>query len=376
MNVVESRNLFVDSSATQRGESRSVTLSVPQGMMECQDHQTLRVTLASFQMRKNFYNVNQHNNTFFVFAKTGVPATPVAYHQVEISPGDYQYRNQQLDAIQSSLATQMNASVVVALKAMGATAPTCVSAWQANTGRWVLEIKNVPATWTDIKLVSFKIPDYRGTPQNLITKAVAGNSGFAFQSSSDLLGGCPHTKIDLGGTTDLEQYDELTSMFVSTAPLAAQDQSFVGLFKAALSTDDSIYVRTNLQNTGFQTAGFDTGGDQYPQIRATQILAKVSLANLQNRSVFFTTDRVVVASPPAQGSNQPTSTYEAFDTEIIDYQDKGDLVYSLRLTNRNISEFNLSITDRLGRLLPAISNEQVACNNMSWTATLRIDVLE
>ena len=86
MNVVESRNLFVDSSATQRGESRSVTLSVPQGMMECQDHQTLRVTLASFQMRKNFYNVNQHNNTFFVFAKTGVPATPVAYHQVEISP--------------------------------------------------------------------------------------------------------------------------------------------------------------------------------------------------------------------------------------------------------------------------------------------------
>lgn len=376
MNVVESRNLFVDSSATQRGESRSITLSVPQGMMECQDHQTLRITLASFQMRKNFYNVNQHNNTFFIFAKTGVSASPVAYHKVEILPGDYQFHNQQLDAIQSSIATQMDASMVVALKAMGAAAPTCVSAWQAYTGRWVVAIDKVPSTWTDIKLVSFKIPNYRGTPANLITKAIAGNSGLAFQSSSDLMGGCPHTKMDLTGTTDLEQYDQLTPMFASTAPLASQKQSFIGLFKAALSTDDSVYVRTNLQNTGFQTAGFDTGGDQFPQIRATQILAKVSLANLHNRSVFFTTDRIVLASPPAQGSNQPTSTYEAFDTEIIDYQDKGDLVYSLRLTNRNISEFNLSITDRLGRLLPPISNEQIACNNMSWTATLRIDVLE
>lgn len=363
MNVVQSRNLFVDSSTTQRGESRNMNLSVPQGMMTCGDHQSLRVTLASFQMRKNFYNVNQHNNTFYVYASTaGVITSGVC----TVEPGDYTFFEASANFVAGSFSNALEAAIIRGLKLAGAPAPTCTATYTSFTGQWNVTIAAVPAAWTAMKLVAFKIPNYTATPANIITQAVSNLLGSEFQSSADLLGGCP-TKINSVTGTDLEQFDLLTDLWTPTTALAAQTQTFLGQFKAALSTDDSVYVRTNLQNTGFQTAGFDTGGNLYPQIASTQILGKISLANIPRRTSWRTLT--------AAGAFE-SQTYESFDTAIIDYQDRGDLVYSLRLTNRNITEFTLRITDRLGRLIPAISNEQISCNNMSWTATLRIDVLE
>jgi len=373
MNVVESRNLFVDSSATQRGESRDLHLSVPQGMMECQDHQTLRVTLSSFQMRKNFYNVNGNNNAVYLYVRNGAaaPASPISYGRGIITPGDYNFYNKQKDPTPGSLCSALEAAVLQAIKAIdGTAAPDCACTWSPITGRLIVDITKVPAAWSDMKLVAFKIKDYKGSPENLITKAVGVYPYTAFQSSSDLLGGCPHTRMDISGT-DSAQYDLLTPLFKSTGALAGQAQTFIGDFKAALSTDNAIYVRTNLQNTGYQTAGFDTSGQLFPQIVQTQILAKVSLAELPRNPSQITTDLVPVANPQPQ-----TTSYQISDTPIINYQDKGDMIYSLLLTNRNISEFNLRVTDRLGRLLPPISQEQINCDNMNWTATIRIDVLE
>ena len=367
MNVIQSKNLFVDTSTTAIGESRNILIPCPQGMMMCEAHQRLRVTLASFIMRKNFYSISQHNSIFYFFAKGA--ASVITSGRCVIANGNWQF----FDAAgahhsQIALATGINKALVAGMKGAGLAAPAPLTDWNPLTGRWYGDVPR-DASWTEIKIVAFTINDYKNISGNIISDAIGTNRFDAYQSSNVILGGCAHTNMDVTGTP-AEQFDQLRTVW-DVENGAGVLSVFSSQFMGSLSDDNAIYLRTTLNNSGYETAGFQTGGTGFPIVTGTSILAKILINNADLGSTHSEPD-----DEQAVDKTGGISSFHIPDTQIITFEDKGDLLYSLILNDRNVSEFSLRLTDRLGRLLPAVSNEQIECNNLSFTACLRIDTLE
>ena len=62
--------------------------------------------------------------------------------------------------------------------------------------------------------------------------------------------------------------------------------------------------------------------------------------------------------------------------ELVKYTDNGNNMYSILLEAKRVSNLRLFVTDSFGRLWPEISTEQIACNAMPFTASMRIDVFQ
>jgi hypothetical protein len=192
-----------------------------------------------------------------------------------------------------------------------------------------------------------------------------------FQNSYELYGGC-FVKEDPGKDATLattapernatvpsfeDQWDSLRSLFVIDGLLHTSS------FNATLQTEENIYLRTDLHNSSFQTAGFDSGNLRAPQVIASRILAKIPLNN-----PTFAITKTDEAQPVVSNYERPY--------ELIKYIDNGNSMYSILLTSKKISTMRLYITDSFGRLWPEISQAQIDCNAMPFTASLRIDVFQ
>jgi hypothetical protein len=94
--VKQSRLIFIDS---ELNGSPNAVVEFPSQPFSvcCSDH--MRLTLLSFQMRRNWYSVNATNNTFYIFnaAQTG------AYVEVKIVPDSYESMDELAAAVQKAL---------------------------------------------------------------------------------------------------------------------------------------------------------------------------------------------------------------------------------------------------------------------------------
>ena len=99
--IVKSRLVFLDSdSVVTNGIGTDFRVSFPSGQITAGDGQFLRVSLQNFSMLKNFYNINENNNT--VACRT--QATPV-YAPVSIPTKDYAEYYDIVEAFGTALAT-------------------------------------------------------------------------------------------------------------------------------------------------------------------------------------------------------------------------------------------------------------------------------
>jgi hypothetical protein len=128
-----------------------------------------------------------------------------------------------------------------------------------------------------------------------------------------------------------------------------------------LSTEENIYLRTNLNNTSFQTAGYDTGSNKYPEIVSSNILAKIPI---QSGIIDYQTS----SGTPDEGAITQNKS------NVIFYTDNGSNIYSMYLQTKNQGSIRLYLTDSYGRALAISSPEMLSCNGIYWTATLRVDV--
>lgn len=62
--VKEHRNIFIDSRAGTQNNHKS-QIHLPTQSFNCQGDELMRITLNSFSMRRNFYKINETNNTFY-----------------------------------------------------------------------------------------------------------------------------------------------------------------------------------------------------------------------------------------------------------------------------------------------------------------------
>lgn len=325
MSIVEQRNLFINSEDPLVGSSLDLSLNLPQGVMTCNEDQSMKLVLNSFTMRKNWYSTNKYNNVFYIVAEkppANVGDPPIIVSAPVVIPeGNYPDFNTFTTAIGVVLKTALKAAP---FNVPDATVNETVS-YNTTTQKLSIEFTTQPNTFNSFKLVSFTMLGNRSTFLNTI---IAGDEINAFQDCFDHLGGCKHTDLT---TSD---YAGLKEMFSSTS--VGDTHTFTGYFMASLSTEELVYLRTNLNSTNFQTSGFDTHNNKFPAITNSTILAKIPIK------------------------------------DIIHYEDNGDKLFSINLLGKKISSVRLFITDSYGRLLPEVSPEQVKCSGIAFACSLKV----
>lgn len=344
--LVDTRNLFVSTESVTNGNSLDTTFFLPQGLMSCDESQRMRLSLLTFSMRQNWYNINQYNNRFYLVAVDAVGVI-LSSALVTIARGNYSSYDNSVFGLTVALETAMG----TALTAMGITGHNVAVVWDSVTGKLQMtyDASSQP-TYINIKHLAFTINNYTSSGGSLVQDIIGTNNVTAYQDVFEILGGCKNVKNEVSVFSELKDIFDTT--FVANAMTAT---SYWG---ASLNTMENIYIRTNLNNTSFQSAGFDTGSSKYPDIVSSNILAKIPIGN---NNFAYQTDTVRKMISQEQ-------------SKVIYYTDNGNNLFSMYLQTKQQTSMRLYVTDAYGRPLSIESPEQLSCNGMYWTATMRIDV--
>jgi hypothetical protein len=151
--------------------------------------------------------------------------------------------------------------------------------------------------------------------------------------------------------------------------------TMTSFYNASLNSEEAIYLRTDLNSTSFQTSGFDSGSQLFPYIVNSQILAKIPLNNAISVFVQESGSSVTDEGAPVTSTSTADYRYER-PYELIQYTDNGNNIYSIILVSKKVNSMRLFVTDSYGRLLPEISQQQINCDGMNFTASLRVDIFQ
>ena len=231
-------------------------------------------------------------------------------------------------------------------------------------------------------LFSFELPNYRAVQGSIINQIIGTNFQATFVDTHELLGGCAVDQNDLT-TNNKAAYDQLTKLYREGVQVIANSIQYSiasGYYQASLRTIEAVYVRSDLSSSNFQTASFDSGNNLYPYVISSTILAKIPTDNPQQiyTNEFYPTP----TNKPAAGDEtyfEPILySYNDFAVpwEYLSFLDQGGNIWGAMLNTNHVSQLRLFITDDKGRPIPWQSDEQRKCNEMYFTATLKITIYE
>ena len=312
--VLNSLNFFVDTSR-DLGQGDDATVHLQDNSIAAGDGQLLKVSLSEFTMYKSFYGVNANNGKFRLTADADVT-------ELELAPGNYRT----VSDVAAEFAEQLRARL------------------HTNTGVacTVVDLKPTSGTLinsTDDRIISFEI-DFGSSNHGLSTFRVQCFT--AVSDSYALLGG---NRID---------DDTSTASSFEVSIHSSTQLRVKAYYPAQRSTESHIYVRTDLRSNNVETASLSAATGPYSaHTLSSNILAKVPV-----------------------------------DIEFVQFSNAGSTdEFFVTLAQRGLSSMRLYLTDSKGRPLgrPAGSGSKTAAGsgsaqstlgNLSFTATLRIDVIQ
>ena len=236
--IVNSRRIFIDTEINTHGNQGKAKIVLPPSPFSVCCNDVMRLTLLSFDMRKNWYNVNPTNNTFYIYTPS-----PSAYQTVTITPGSYTSMTTLETAIQDALQLVLGSA-------------TCT--WSAATRKFTIALVGAdPAAY----IVCFQVKT--GTRPTGVS-----DQGF-FSDVHEILGAIPSRTA-----TPVSAYGGAGSGAV-TAP-----------FPGALNTLEAIYLRTSLMGGNYQTYGLERYLPDQHGLTESQILARIPLTRACFDDVF------------------------------------------------------------------------------------------
>ena len=301
------RNIFINSEQYHDSKGH-VKLIFPGNDFAVDKNEHMRISLESFTMARNFYNVNANNNTFYVRDKS---ASTHTYTEVVIQEGDY--------ATFDGTNTSMGKAIEDALSDAGFSNSSVT--YDTNTRLYEINMSSASNWSSNHDFVCFQITDNSVPPTNV-------SSSGKFNDSCELLGGRP-TK---------------SSTNIKPAFTTNGSSVFTGVYPASLYTLKAIHMRTNLQTHSYQTPNFDANRENSSLI-PSDIFAKIFVSH--HEANVFT---------PEKG--------------LIQYSDNGANAFAIDLQNKTLPEITIRLTDDKGRELPA-AEHQHADGNLSYLATLK-----
>jgi hypothetical protein len=333
MDVISSRNVYIDSDRGIQGDGKHFTLHFPSNAFTVGDGQMMRVTLQSFSMYKNFYNVNDTNRHF----KVVVGNTTVAG---ALTPKDYK----DYGAIATDFAEQLRVALASGLNTEDAADFGALST-QANSVEPAADV--VPGdTSTRAFKVIYNATKADGTAYNIgedfttstikvLFEQDVATGGTSFQDTHELLGG----KVSTPGAT----VGGLQIAFANNA--GTNDQMIVtGYFPMQRSTMEHVYLRSTLITDNYQNHHFDSSVTLHDShLTSSDILAKLAVYD----------EFVVYSDMNSSGTG-----------------------FFVNLPNKSLTSATFRLTDDKDRTLPLVATDQASLGNVSVNMVLRFDVLE
>lgn len=309
--VINSYNIFVDSDNSLTGNGTEFQVSVANSGVNCAEGQQLRVSLMSFNMYKNFYSVNEYNNS--VVVRTDVGATTITLAEKNYKTiGD--------------IALELANKCIVALDA---DAP--------NPGGFVATSVS-PSTNTTIDDTSDRIITIVLTYENGGTPTAHGLSSCILQSFSSV----GDSAILLGGDRIEDPADTTTSSY--SVAVATNTITITGKYPAQRSTEEHIYLRTDLPNNSLETQSLASGRTTHStEVLSSDILAKIPI-----------------------------------DHEFAHFEASTGREFFLNLTTKNVNTMRFYLRDSRDRELPTAGSgtNQRTLGNLHASFVLRVDVIQ
>lgn len=335
--VVNSYNIFLDTernlNATSDGDS--INLSLNQTPITCGENQFIRMTLQSFSMYKSFTNINPNNNIFRI-TNDGAVAAQTDY-PLYLPPQDYSSLNSLALAFANTLATQL----------------------ALDTGA-VLAAVPIPITGTDAiqppqsgdtnNIIRFRI-DFtaaHGLTQLLVRTLIEDGDSF------EVLGTNRIREDDFTPAWDL-----LNSLVVDLAPASAPTPAnsiiVQCLYNAQESSQQNMYLRTDVNNTNIQTESFNAENTDLA------VASQLSSSRILGRMIV--------------------------DNQFVNFTTGTQMEYFVSLTTKQITHMRLYITDSHGRTIPPnvpyTNNvptfppvKQLTLGNRSWEGVIKVDIVQ
>lgn len=331
--VVNSYNIFVDTERNLNATSdgNSIMLSLNQTPITCSDNQFIRLTLQSFSMYKSFTNVNKNNNIFRI---THDGATPQADLALYLPSLDYASLNTLATKFANTLGNQLAADI-----GGGITFTVPTVAPNALTP---------PPNGDTDNIITFtiKFSAAHGLTQLLVRTLVEDGDSF------EVLG---TNRIRKSPTSPpVPPWTLLNSLTtdVATDPTEVRVSC---LYNAQLSSQQNMYLRTDINNTNIQTESFNAGNSD------DTLVSTLSSSNILGRMII--------------------------DNKFVNFTTGTQMEYFVALTTKQITHMRLFITDSHGRDIP--QNVQTTNNlplnppvlqstlgNRSWEGVIKVDIVQ
>ena len=306
-----SRLIFLDSSVNTHGDSSKVIC--PTQAFSVASHERMSLTLQSFSMRRNWYNINPTNNTGYLFVNS-------THYEFSITPGVYSSFTALGTALQAAIAATITDNT--ALKQIVDAIATV--AYSAVTRKFTLTF----TMGTGHSSTQVVLRTYHIKPGGTLPTGVSQKGGY-----SDLheILGC--TPIRVASTTNSMT---ATSTSVLESP-----------FVASLNTLDAIYIHlTTLQTGNWMSTGHESHIPESLRLVESSLFARIPFDD----SSF-------------------TETHE-----VVQFEDNGGDAFQSMLNRKSLDNLEIRVTDMRGRTLATMNPSQAEAGLMGFRMCLRWDV--
>lgn len=308
--VVSSLNVFVDNENALSGVGDDVLVDIGNAGITAVDGQFLRISLESFNMYKNFYSVNEYNNVINV--KTNLAAAD----DVTLDKKNYKTIGDISLNFAAKLIEKLNNDTT-------------------NPGQFEVTI-SFPSSNTTIDDTSNRIIKLLLTNKDNGNPSAHGISSCVIQSQSAY----GESAYLLGGDIVTDASDVTTESFNVTVD--PNTITIEGKYPAQRSTEEHVYLRTNLSNNNLESQGL-TGNVGGSHIQSSDILAKIPI-----------------------------------DHEFVHFNTSTGREFFLNVPNKSLTQMRFYLRDSKDRQIPTAGSgtQQKKRGNFHFSFVLRIDTIQ
>jgi hypothetical protein len=304
-----SKLIFIDSSVNTHGDHTKVI--VPPHPFSATGAERLALSLVSFSMRRNWYNLNNTNRTFYLFLAN-------AYYEVNIVAGVYSSFATLAAAIQTAL------GVTIAGVAQIATAAVAYSAVSRKFTISLTMAAGSEAVPVEIRCFAVK---GGALPAGVTLQG-------AYSDSHEILGARPVRVVANAADSMVGE-------------LAAGVNTLISYYPASLNTLDAVYIHINTIETGnFMSTGHESHAQDSLRLIESSLFARVPFDD--------------------------SSFTEAH--EVIQFEDNGGDSYQSFLSRKSLDTLDIRVTDARGRSLATLDPTQADEGLMAFRMCLRWDL--
>ena len=305
-----SKLIWIDSSVNTHGDRTKIL--VPSHPFSATGNEKMGLTLLSFGMRRNWYNINPTNNTAYIFVAN-------THYEFNIIPGVYSTFASLASSIQSALNFSIAAFTIPQLTSVAV-------GYNATTRLFTMTFTMAAGSENEVVDIRTFAVKGGGLPAGVSLQG-------GFSDVHEILGASPIRDV-----ATLATHNCMNELFTNVVG---------SKYPASLNTLDAIYIHlTTLETGNFMSTGHELHVRDSLRLVESSLFARIPFDDSSFSEVH----------------------------EVIQYEDSGGDMFQSLLTRKSLENLDIRVTDARGRSLANMDPTQADEGLMAFKMCLRWDL--